>query len=68
MLEKILVVGVMIIILLSLGSALMFLVKDMGKGKRVIKALTIRIAVSFSLFILLMVAFAMGWIHPHPLS
>lgn len=68
MLEKIIVIAVMLIILLSLGSALLFLVKDMGKGKRVVKALTIRIAVSFTLFILLIFAFIMGWIHPHPLS
>ena len=68
MLEKIIVIAVMIGILLSLGSALLFLLKDMGQGKRVVKALTIRIAISFTLFILLMVCFAMGWIHPHPLS
>ncbi len=68
MLEKIIVIAVMVIILLSLGSALLFLVKDMGKSKRVVKALTIRIAISLTLFILLIVSFAMGWIHPHPLS
>jgi hypothetical protein len=68
MIEKVIVIGVMVIILLSLGSALLYLVKDMGKGTRVVKALTIRIAISLTLFILLIVSFAMGWIHPHPLS
>ena len=65
--EKILVISAMVAILVSLGSGLFFLVKDMGKGKRVVKALTIRIAFSLTLFILMIVAFAMGWIHPHSL-
>lgn len=68
MLEKIFIIMAMIAILFSLGSGLFFLVKDDGKSKRVIKALTIRIALSLTLFILMIIAFAMGWIHPHSLS
>lgn len=68
MLEKIFIIVAMIAILFSLGSGLFFLVKDEGKGKRLVKALTIRIGISLALFILLIVAFAMGWIHPHSLS
>lgn len=67
MLEKIFILGVMAAILISLGSGLFFLVKDEGKGKRLLKALTIRIALSLTLFILLLVAFSLGWIHPHPI-
>ena len=67
MLEKIIIITTMIIILLCLGSGLFYLVKDGGKGNRVVKALTIRIGLSLTLFLLMILAFAMGWIHPHAL-
>ena len=62
---KIIIVLFLISILFSLGSALYFLVKDKGDSERIVKALTWRIALSLILFILLFVAFAFGWIHPH---
>lgn len=52
-------------ILFALGSALYFLIQDKGDSERIVKALTWRIGLSFVLFILLMIAFAMGWIQPH---
>jgi len=55
----------MLIILVSLASGLVFLVKDKGESKRAVKALTWRIALSLSLFILLLLAFAFGLITPH---
>jgi len=64
MLVKVIVVLLLLIILYSLGSALFYLVK-MQDDLRVVKALTWRIALSFLLFILLFVAYAFGWIHPH---
>lgn len=51
----------------SLGSALYFLIKDPSQSTRVVKALSWRIGLSFVLFALLLVAFAMGWIQPHPI-
>lgn len=68
MLAKILVIVAMIVILGSLVSGLIFLVKDDGKSQRLVKALTVRIGLSLSLFLLMIVAFALGWIHPHTLS
>lgn len=62
---KALVVLVLLIILASLGSGLLFLVKDKGTTDRAVKALTVRIGLSLSLFILLFVAMAAGWITPH---
>lgn len=67
MLAKILIIIAMIVIVFSLGSGLFFLVNDQKGGKRVVKALTIRIAISLTLFILILVAAALGWIHPHGL-
>jgi hypothetical protein len=55
-------------ILFALGSALYFLVHDKGDSDRIVKALTWRIGLSIFLFILLFVAFALGWIAPHPIQ
>ena len=65
MITKIIIVITMIIIAGSLASGLIFLIKDSGNTKRTVKALTIRIAISLSLFIFLIIAFKMGLIHPH---
>ena len=50
------------LILLSLISALTFLVRDGGQGRRMVKALTWRIALSLVLFLMLMTAFCLGWL------
>lgn len=55
----------MLIILISLGSGIVFLVKDEGKTKRTVKALTWRIALSIGLFIFLILGFSFGFISPH---
>lgn len=65
MLTKILIVCVMVVIVSSLGSGLLFLVRDKGQSKRTIKALTWRIALSLSLFLFLFIAFKFNWITPH---
>ena len=49
-------------ILVSLFSALYFLVKDRGSSNRTVKALTVRIVLSIALFALLMVAFHFGFV------
>lgn len=67
MLMKGIVIFIMLIILVSLASSLLFLVKDEGKTKRSVKALTYRISLSLFLFLLLLLAFSQGWIKPHGL-
>ncbi|HLB41470.1 MAG TPA: twin transmembrane helix small protein [Gammaproteobacteria bacterium] len=52
-------------IFFSLGSALYFLIADKGRSDRTVKALTWRIALSLVLFVLLLIAVALGWISPH---
>ena len=49
-------------ILFSLFSALYFLLKDKGKSTRTVKALTIRVVLSITLFVMLLLAFHFGWI------
>ena len=63
--SKIIIVLFLIFIFYALFSALYFLVKDKGDSTRIVKALTWRIGLSITLFILLMIAYALGWITPH---
>lgn len=65
MITKIIIIFAMIIIAGSLASGLVFLIRDSGNTKRTVKALTLRIGISLSLFIFLLVAFKLGWIKPH---
>ena len=59
---KYFVIFVMVCILASLFSALFFMFNDKGNSKRMVKALTIRVALSVSLFLLLMALFYFGYI------
>jgi hypothetical protein len=59
---RIIVILFIVVILASLGSALYYLVKDRGTTERTAKALTIRIALSITLFLLLMLGFHFGLI------
>jgi hypothetical protein len=65
MFTKMFILIVMLVILITLFSGLLYLVRDDGKTKRTVKALTWRIALSLGLFIFLMIAFALHWINPH---
>lgn len=59
---KIIVILFLLAILGSLGSALYYLVKDRGESTRTVKALTVRIAVSAALFLLIMAGLYFGFI------
>jgi hypothetical protein len=65
MLIKFLIVAVLFAIVLSLGSGLFHLVKDDRGSKKMVNALTVRIALSVALFILLFIAWQQGMIAPH---
>jgi hypothetical protein len=65
MLINIAIIFVLLLIVGSLFSALFFLAKDKGKGDRTVKALTIRISLSITLFLLLLLGYYFGIIgHP----
>lgn len=59
---RIVVLLFILFILVSLGSALYYLVKDKGQSDRTVKALTARITLSIVLFVMLMAGFYFGWI------
>jgi hypothetical protein len=65
---KIIVIVMLLLIFASLFSALVFLFKDKGRGTRTAKALTWRIGLSMTLFLLLMAGFYFGIIPPQGLA
>ena len=63
-LVRIIIALAMIGIVASLGSALFHLMTDKGESKKMARALTIRVALSVGLFLVLMIAWALGLIQP----
>ena len=61
---KIIVIAGLIAVLASLFSALYFLYRDRGHGERMVKALAIRVALSATLVLFLVISYKMGWIAP----
>lgn len=68
MLFKVIILSLLLFVLISLGQALMYLIKDDGRSDRVVKALTWRIGVSVLIFILLLLGSVFGLIQPHGLA
>lgn len=59
---KWLVVVAFVLIIGSLASAMVFLVRDRGKTRNVARALGFRVGFSIALFLLILFANYMGWI------
>ncbi len=59
---KIVIVLFLLVIVGSLASALLYLVRDKGGSDRTVKALTVRIGLSVTLFVLLMLGYYFGLI------
>ncbi len=64
---KLLVLLLLAAILVSLFSGLFYLNRDQGDSRRMLRALTFRIALSVLLFLLLLIAWRTGAIQPHGL-
>lgn len=67
MIFKTIVVGLLLIVIFSLGSALYHLVSHKGNSDKLVKSLTWRIGLSVFIFVLLLVGQAIGLIQPHGL-
>lgn len=67
-LVRILIVGLLIAIVASLGSALFHLSRSSGDSRKMVRALTIRVGLSVALFILLLVAWYFGLITPNQVT
>ena len=58
------VIVAFVLIIASLASALVFMMKDKGRSDRTVTALALRVGFSISLFVLIPVAYKLGWIQP----
>jgi Protein of unknown function (DUF2909) len=62
---KYLVIGLLVLIVFSLGNALFHLSSTKPEaGGKMVKALAWRIGLSVALFLLLILAYYMGWVDP----
>ena len=59
---KIVILLFLLVIVGSLGSALFYLVRDKGNSTRTVKSLSIRVGLSVTLFVMLMLAYYFGLI------
>ena len=62
MLVKAVIVVFLLVILYSLGSSFIFMVRDKGQGERALHRLMWRVGLSIFLLILLYAMFQLGWI------
>jgi len=58
---KILLVIMLLLIIASLFSGLFFMYRDKGDSKRMVTALTIRVALSIVVFLIAIGGFVFGW-------
>lgn len=56
------VLAILALILLSLGSALFYLIRDQGRSGKVVQMLAIRVGLSIALFVILMMSYKLGFI------
>ena len=58
---KIVLVALLLLIVVSLFSGLYFMYRDKGSSKRMVNALTIRVALSIIAFLIVIGGFVFGW-------
>lgn len=61
---KVIIIAFLLVIIYNLGAGLYYMMTDKGSSNRTVKSLTIRIGLSFLLFILLAIGLATGFIEP----
>lgn len=64
---RVLIIVMLVAIVASLGSALFHLSRSGGDSRKMFRSLALRVGLSVALFILLMLAWALGLITPHGL-
>ena len=67
MIFKLFILFLLLVVLISLGSALYHLVNNKGDSDKLVKSLTWRIGLSVGIFILLIIGQVLGLIQPHGL-
>ena len=62
---QLLIIAILGVIVFSLGSAMVYLVREPHGSKKTVRALTWRIGLSIGLFVLLLLGFVTGVLEPH---
>ena len=65
MLVKLIIVGLLLAILASLFTSMSFLIRDESGRRRTLTALKIRVALSITLVLFVLLSWQMGWITPN---
>ena len=61
---KYVIVGMLIMIIGALGTAFFSMMRGRDSGTSTVKALTVRVGLSITLFVVLMILYKLGIIHP----
>jgi len=67
MLVKVIIVVLLLAIVGTLMTSMVFLVKDPSNRKRTLTGLKIRVALSVTLVVFVLFSYYMGWLRPHPI-
>ena len=62
---KLLIVLCLLAIVVSLGAGMYHMVSDKGESNKMVTSLTVRVALSVALFVLLFIAWSQGLLQPH---
>lgn len=65
---KLIVVILLLAAVISLGLALMSLVKGQGKEGKTMRALAWRVGFSVAVFLFIILSMTMGWVQPHDVN
>ena len=60
---KWIVIVAFLLIIGSMMSAMVFLVRDRGRTRNVVRSLALRVGFSIALFVMILLANHLGWIH-----
>ncbi len=61
---KLVIVAILLAVVASLGSALFSMTREAGSSRSMVRALTLRVALSVTLFVVLIASWQMGLIEP----
>jgi hypothetical protein len=68
MFAKIVVIVLLLAIVASLLSSMVFLVKDPSSSRRTLTGLKLRVALSVTLILFVLLSYSLGWISPHGIA
>lgn len=64
---KLIIIGLLVAIVGSLMTSMVFLVRDQSDRRRTLTGLKIRVALSITLLLFVLLSWRQGWIQPHGL-